>query len=345
MNIFSKSSMIDILIKRILSLHITKKLRYRLRRFFTKKRSRIPPPPDFMRSMVWGSESSNSFEGLPKIIWTYWEGTSSISAELCQETWKAQSTGYIINIVKNDNLHTFLPDLPTLPPNTPIQKKSNLIRLMLLERYGGIWSDYSTIFTAPISWIEAEMQKAHCGFFAFYNEFHDEYKRDVDRPIIENGFLAACKGNSFITQWREKYENCITSENYNNYFWRHPDAQDLVRNFLNKSKEEINYFVCYIAAQEVMKKKEGHRILLINAEDEYYHTYYNTIPPRSQRDFADELLLRTPLAQQPKLIKITGGHRIRLDDYLKYHCHDKRSTLGKIFTLRNSMRPNEHNHD
>lgn len=166
--------------------------------------------------------------------------------------------------------------------------------------------------------------------FAFYNEFPDEYRVHRERPIIENGFIAARPGGKFISQWRQAHEACILSDNYKKYFRSLSVFDDLVANFVTDDQDLIDYLACYLAMQKVMRESRNYSLLLMNAEDEYYYYYYKTKPPRNRRAFAEELLLKSHEARvASRLIKITGGHRSMIDRYIEYGCFRSDSLLGK----------------
>lgn len=298
---------------------------------FIFQRSSLPKYHDRFDHIIWGDANKSKAQDPPqKIIWSYWSGEKSLCAEACIRSWTNHKNSFSIKILSPDTVGNFLPNFPKLPPNTPEQKISNLIRLMLLERYGGIWIDYSTIITQPLDWVLELMTISHCEVLAFYNEHPDEYHKDHARPIIENGFLAAIPDSQFIKDWRSIYQQCIQNIDYKNFFRKRSDFDDLIRNFVRKDADYIDYFVCYIAAQCVMSNSRNYRLFLIKAEHEYYFTYYNVSPPRNKRKFSEELLLVSqPPQALPRLIKIPGGHRSRIDEYINHKCVRRQSILGR----------------
>src|SRR5258708_22123857 len=83
-----------------------------------------------------------------KIIWSYWDGADPpLSVSIAINTWYKHNSDYIVCILSNDNVDQYI-DLSTLPKKyneVSVQKKADIIRLALLEKYGGIWLD-STIY-------------------------------------------------------------------------------------------------------------------------------------------------------------------------------------------------------
>jgi len=315
--------------EKLFSIPLVKFVWYRLNHTFSSRESKILCNYNEPRRMIWGNDAPQK-KRVPKLIWSYWSGKKSMCAEACRNSWNIHESGFTIAILSRETVRDYLPDFPVLSDDTPEQKVSNLIRLMLLERYGGIWIDYSTLLTKPLNWVLDLIETNNCEALAFYNEFSDEYKTNHDRPIIENGFLASATESKFISEWRRVYQECILSKNYKEFFRSRDDFDELTSNFLRKEKDYIDYFVCYIAAQFVMMKSKSYRLILINAEDEYYYLSYNLRPPRNKREFCKEVLLRSKESSTcSKLVKITGHHRKAIDEHIEYGCYRLDSIIGR----------------
>ncbi len=316
--------------ERIFSIPFVKLVWYRLTLMLSSKKPTLTARPNKLRYFVWGKRDLPvEYRHVPRTIWSYWGGEPSECAEACRRSWNDHRAGFDIHVLTADTLHRFLPNFPDLPDGIPEQKKSNLVRLMLLERYGGIWMDYSTVMRSSIDWAVSLTERNGCEMMAFYNEFYDEYRVDHERPIIENGFLVAMMGSTFIADWRETYQNCILSKDYKLFFRNQNNFNELTSNFVQKKRDYIDYFVCYIAGQYVMLNSQNYRILMVNAEDEYYSCSYGLTPPRSKRKFAEELLLRTFNEGEPsRLVKVTGHHRAAIDEHIKYGCYRRDSIIG-----------------
>jgi hypothetical protein len=321
--------MILSLLRYIFELQIVKFVWYALRRRLSAHRNQHVAP-ESLRYLSWGYRSSQpGNQHTPQIIWSFWDGVDSPTVAACLRSWNAHSPGFRINFLNRSNIAEYLPSFPELPEHIPVQKVSNLIRLMLLERYGGIWMDSSTLVTQSLAWVIHMLDASEYEMLAFYNEFPDEYVTNHDRPIIENGFIAAKPNSQFISCWRSIYADCIQSSDYTKYFRSKSNFEELISNFKIKDEQYVGYFVCYIAAQCVMQNPKPYKILLLNAEDDYYYHYYATKPPRNRRRFAENLLLQDTSSFTPKLIKVTGGHRAVIDDYIRFRCYRKRSILGQ----------------
>jgi len=112
----------------------------------------------------------------------------------CLSSWKHYNPDWEILELDQTNLHQYISDFET---NGLFQKPmekchlSDIIRCLLLDRYGGLWVDATTFCNKSLNeWLPQYIQE---GFFAF------------DRPgsdrMISNWFLYAEKSNDIIHKW------------------------------------------------------------------------------------------------------------------------------------------------
>jgi len=111
----------------------------------------------------------------------------------CVESWKKLNTEWDVRLLDKNGVGDYIQlDLSEEKLSTLVlAHKSDLIRLKLLEVYGGVWADATTYCMQPLDmWIE---EASRSGFFAF------------DRPgpgrLLSNWFLAAEKQNRIIVRW------------------------------------------------------------------------------------------------------------------------------------------------
>lgn len=107
-----------------------------------------------------------------------------------------------------------------------VQKISNIVRLCLLRRYGGIWADATVFCLRPLdSWV---MDYYTTGFCAFRNPAPDR--------LMSNWFMAAEKDNPILAALYEAYVGFMNSRiflNQNNEFGR--SALEKLGPILNKN--------------------------------------------------------------------------------------------------------------
>nr|NQU93039.1 hypothetical protein [Bacteroidota bacterium] len=110
----------------------------------------------------------------------------------CLKSWQYFNPGYTIHFLDNNTINDFLDLTPTINiqrKDLTIQVISELYRLELLHKYGGIWTDATVFCTRPLeSWLPDYYAN---GFFAFRNPGPDRlistwfYASEKDNPILE----------------------------------------------------------------------------------------------------------------------------------------------------------------
>ncbi len=202
---------------------------------------------------------------LPKIIWIMWyQGfeVAPVIVKKCLQTWEKHNPDWMINKLTSETIGNYI-DVNTIVPDykekqLPLEALSDIVRIALLNTYGGVWVDSTVYCNEPLDkWLYA--YTAHSRFFAFANPGPDR--------MLSNWFLAACSDNAIIktlTQNTISYWS-IRNERHH-YFWFHylfadiyytdPDFQkrwDAVPKF---SADGPHFFIPYeeTFAQDLTKK-------------------------------------------------------------------------------------------
>ncbi len=159
---------------------------------------------------------------LNRVIWTLWfQGFDNAPevVHLCARAWRARNPGWTLIQLSDENLSDYvdpgeLSKLRSL--NLPPQKLANLIRMYLISRYGGVWSDATCFCCQPLdSWLPDYMVS---GFFAFRfpaDAWLQKHSRSPvraltgqsDHRIMSNWFMAALKGNPLATTFYEEHRD------------------------------------------------------------------------------------------------------------------------------------------
>jgi hypothetical protein len=158
-------------------------------------------------------------DSLPRIIWVFWNSGWDNAPEIvkkCIDTWKEKNPDWTIHQLSDTTIGDFI-DLKTIIPgidqkNIQMEALSDIIRISLLHKYGGVWAD-STIFCNQSlnDWIYEASGK---GFFAFS-------KPGPDR-MIASWFLAAHKNNYIIEKWYHAMRAYwLSRTERHHYFWFH----------------------------------------------------------------------------------------------------------------------------
>lgn len=155
---------------------------------------------------------------MPKIIWVVWFQGWDAAPDVAQaalRSWRDRNPGWTVQSLYMKSLSGFIPadELATIMgTKAPPEALSDLVRLALLHRYGGVWVDATTICARPLDeWLG---HAVGTGFFAF------------DRPgpdrMIATWFLAAEKCSYVVESWRRSAaEYWRGRSSRDDYFWAH----------------------------------------------------------------------------------------------------------------------------
>lgn len=139
---------------------------------------------------------------LTKIIWFLWLQGFDKAPEIvkkCVKTWAEHNKGWKIVKLDENNLSDYVDISKYIPreqrANMSSNHYANVIRLLLLQIYGGFWVDATNYCVKPLDdWIHYYAKE---GFFVFIN---DGFGSD---RIVGNWFIYSEKGNYLLNRWLE----------------------------------------------------------------------------------------------------------------------------------------------
>lgn len=148
-----------------------------------------------------------------KTIWMCWfQGEKSpkipeLNRE-CIERWKNLNKDWEVNIISFKNVKFYVPDFFDILENSPyrvrLSHKSDLLRLLLLERYGGAWVDASLYPITGMNDIAKDYLNEE-DFFAY--RYMPRLINDAGPKEIASFFLLSPNKDSYIIQrWRENFQ-------------------------------------------------------------------------------------------------------------------------------------------
>ncbi|MFI5157271.1 MAG: capsular polysaccharide synthesis protein [Sphingobacteriales bacterium] len=139
---------------------------------------------------------------LPKKIWFLWlQGLDNapLVVKKCYESWPRHNPHWEFIFLDKDNINQYI-DLQEY--NTTKPAFSDLLRINLLAKYGGVWVDATCFCMKPLDeWLYDNLQS---GFFAF--------DRPVPTRMIGSWFLAGNKYNYIISTFKAR-ANAYWNEN------------------------------------------------------------------------------------------------------------------------------------
>lgn len=185
---------------------------------------------------------------IPKIIWVYWDSTTRPSVvDYCIKKMYKLNPTWKINVLNKNNIKQYIDfDIFRLKHATTPMRISDLIRLEILKKFGGVWCDASIILTKSLDWLHKIQDKEGCNFIGYYI---DSFTTNNDFPVIENWFIACTKNNKFIEKWREIFYKINDYESVENYVDKLREKTDI---------QNINipyYLSMHIAAQYILQNE------------------------------------------------------------------------------------------
>jgi hypothetical protein len=159
-----------------------------------------------------------------KIIWTCWfQGRKDApeSVRKCLQSWEERNPGWDFRCLDAETISRYV-DLNAQVDLTQqiitAASLSDIVRLLLLHEYGGVWVDATTFCNIPLDdWLPSV---ANTGFFAFKGP-------GEDRPLA-SWFLAAEPCNELLAKWAARavfYWQGRTRTK--DYFWVHHQFGEL----------------------------------------------------------------------------------------------------------------------
>lgn len=158
-------------------------------------------------------------------IWTYWnEEPVPEFVKKCIKSWGGE-----VKIITDKTISNYV-DVNT-PLNTSPQRRSDLLRLEVLYKYGGLWLDATTVCYTNFDWV---FDQNKCIVFSIPD-------RGTDPPVIESWFIYAKKGDPFIKKWRDEFRKMEKYDSINDY---------ISKNNVNISGIDYpEYLAVYVAAR------------------------------------------------------------------------------------------------
>lgn len=166
---------------------------------------------------------------MSKIIWSMWlQGIENAPYIIkhCYHSWLDKNPDWKVIILTNENIPDYLGKEFKLhtQPGVNIVAASDIIRLNLLAKYGGVWADATCFCCQPLDQWLPNVEEGEGDFFAFSNPAKD--KR------IASWFLATRAEGVFISRLRDE-ANRYWSENNFNFYQSHILLRPLGKLFQN----------------------------------------------------------------------------------------------------------------
>jgi Capsular polysaccharide synthesis protein len=146
---------------------------------------------------------------LPRRIWMLWfQGAEGMPwlVRRCYESWIECNPWWEVTLLSDANLYQYVDLDYSELSYLGKAALSDLIRLELLAKYGGVWADATCLCMCPLeNWLPGYFSS---GFFAFDRPGHD-------RPLA-SWFIAASPRNPLVLTWCSELRTYLASVRFRN---------------------------------------------------------------------------------------------------------------------------------
>jgi hypothetical protein len=165
-------------------------------------------------------KEENNF--LNKTIWMYWgQGWENVGLlqKIVAGSWMLNNPKWKIELLNDQTLRDHLleetPYLFDSNKNISYQARSDIIRLALLNKYGGVWADATMLCMQPLDhWAFEAVEKT--GIW-MYHGWGGNFDPNVG---IASWFILSYKNNYVIKKWKERCDQYWKEHNEaHTYFW------------------------------------------------------------------------------------------------------------------------------
>jgi hypothetical protein len=155
----------------------------------------------------------------PKVIWSLWLQGPEAAPDLvraCLASWTNQNPGWVHHILTRDTLPLFLPEAgkegSLLARDLSPAALSDVVRIELLSRFGGVWVDATCYCLQPLDdWLTEAMR---AGFFAF--------SQPGPNRMLSSWFLSSEPASPILRAWKRRTEAFWEQRREaEDYFWLH----------------------------------------------------------------------------------------------------------------------------
>ena len=149
-----------------------------------------------------------------KTIWAAWlQGYKELKSEspfhtsvICLEKWKTLNPDWSVNVISESEISYYIPEYFQIIENSPersVQARSDLIRILLLDKFGGLWVDASCLPVQPLSEFYKKIMN-ESGFFAYrFSERNISHNCEIE---ICSWFLCVDKPEHYlISSWKKSF--------------------------------------------------------------------------------------------------------------------------------------------
>lgn len=154
-------------------------------------------------------------KNINKTIWMLWLQGWAVAPWVVQnarKSWEIHNTDWNIVFLDEKNIYDYLDNIDFIMDRTDISlpTKADYIRLALLSKYGGVWTDANVFCLKPLDeWIHMALDTV--GVWMYHG--------NSLRVTLDKGcavwFIASLKGNQLIEKWLKAIKEYLSGNDIN----------------------------------------------------------------------------------------------------------------------------------
>ncbi|MHA7608277.1 capsular polysaccharide synthesis protein [Elizabethkingia meningoseptica] len=289
-------------------------------------KTQLPKEYEVEEELIIVNDKERVSLSIPKIIWMYWEDEKV-------PNYIYNIVNKVVNLNKDHNVHflnkvtisEYLPDL-IITGDMPLANKSDIIRLELLYRYGGIWIDSTTVFRDGIGWVHQVSPKGRFDIIGYYRE---KSTTDTLFPIVESWFLACAPQNELVRLWLKELDDLKEFGNIE-YFNKIKSRSDY--SIIKQNISTPSYLLVYLAGQIALRKYSSFNLFLKKCESHafFLQEFYNWDNYKINYAITQ---LETPM-DKLSIVKLTSGDRMLIKIFSKFGFIKRKSLMWEFTSSR-----------
>lgn len=260
-------------------------------------------------------------KSIPKRVWIYWDSVEmSRFIKAIIDNNKKRNPEYDFIVLNSENLFDYIPRVNFHSDLLPAHK-ADYIRLVLLNLYGGIWLDATTVLVSDLKWIHKHENYS----YDLVGYYRSQSTVNYDYPIVETWFLAAPQDNEFIKLWLKLFEPIIEhgSKRFFDHLKSRTDYKVLTQQLSNPS-----YLMLNITEQIASRTLKNVNMYLKRCEDSAFYIQENCGWDFNKINY---VLCRQniPLEDFP-ILKLTYKDRELIKYYARWNLISDNSIIGQL---------------
>ena len=172
-----------------------------------------------------GGSSTRSFQTFPRNIWIFWKQglIENEAAVRCIQSWRTRNPNWNLTVVSDTTLPTFIAgkDATLIQSIKSKQSSSDLARVALLERLGGVYADVDVYNVLSLDdWLPQYVEPTGTWVPSM---------KGRDRPVV-SWFIASFPGTDIIREWKQSiFAHARKHGKFQRYFQLHYEFGTLLR--------------------------------------------------------------------------------------------------------------------